>query len=96
MPRYKTRDPRPVNRDPVPDELPNADRPALLVTVPPKPEVKCQRPGCGCTRFDKHNATRPNMTADKMTRRKQCVKCGQWYVMQSEPTEAERARYWKK
>lgn len=94
MPRYKTRDPRPVNRDPAPDELPNAERPAMLVSEPPRPQVKCAR--CGGMKFCNTNNIRPSLACDKMTRRRQCCKCGQWHVMQSEPTEAERARYWKK
>ena len=97
MARYKKRDPKPDTRDPEMDDgaadRPNADKPAVLLVTPAVPEVRCKR--CGGTRFDKCNAVRPNMQADKMTRRRQCVSCGQWHVMQSEPTEQERARYWR-
>jgi hypothetical protein len=51
---------------------------------------------CGGVKFNNNSATRPSLAADKMTRRKQCMQCGQWHVMQSEPTEIERARYWGK
>ena len=98
MPRpYKHRDPKPNARDPqleAAPPLPNADRPAVLMTVPPVPTVHCLR--CKGVRFCNNNATRPSLAADKMTRRKQCIQCGQWHVMQSEPTEIERARYWPK
>jgi hypothetical protein len=70
-----------------PPPLPNA----LLMQV----ELpKCKR--CGGTKFHKCNATRPNLSATQMTRRKQCYQCGQWWVMQSDPTPEERARYWKR
>jgi len=94
---YKTRDPQPMQRDPQLEEaapLPNADRPAVLMAAPTIPAVHCLR--CQGTRFARNSATRPSMAADKMTRRKQCIQCGQWHVMQSEPTEIERARYWVK
>ena len=94
---YKTRDPQTMQRDPVIETappLPNEDRPAVLVQVPTVPTVHCLR--CGGVKFNNNSATRPSLAADKMTRRKQCMQCGQWHVMQSEPTEIERARYWGK
>jgi hypothetical protein len=101
--KYKTRDPQPTTRDPaiecdqpppaeeqpVAPAQPNGDAPALLVIDNP---VTCRR--CGGIRFYRCNATRPNMTSEMMTRRKQCYDCGQWHVIQSPPTRQERARYW--
>jgi hypothetical protein len=98
MSRYSNRDPQPTTRDPI-QELPPPVAPpppapldkALLMRV----ELpKCKR--CGGTKFHKCNATRPSMAATQMTRRKQCYQCGQWWVIQSDPTPDERARYWPK
>ena len=82
-PEVTTRDPQPVERERY------DDKPArLLPVVLPK----CTR--CGGTRFHRNCATRPSMASDKMTRRKQCYECGQWHVMQSDPTPDERRKYW--
>jgi ribosomal protein S27AE len=91
MSRYKTRDPKPQTRDPIRE--PSAPPPlnhALTIEVQ---SIKCSR--CGGGAFNNCNATRPNKTADKMTRKKQCMRCGQWYVFQSQPTIQERAKYWQ-
>ena len=94
---YRTRDPEPAHRDPEPAAAPavepvrNDDRPAVAIEVVPP---TCKR--CGGGKFHRNCATRPSMSADKMTRRKQCMACGQWHVMQSEPTKEERARFWPK
>ena len=95
---YRTRDPEPSFRDPVltpsPSDPPpprNDDRPAVAIEVIPP---TCKR--CGGGKFHRNCATRPSLSADKMTRRKQCVACGQWHVMQSEATKEERARFWPK
>jgi hypothetical protein len=90
--RYKTRDPEPMSRDPEPENAPPTPPPvdhALRMDVEP---VRCQR--CGGTAFNNCHATRPSRAADKMTRRKQCMRCGQWWVQYSEPTDKERAKFW--
>jgi hypothetical protein len=95
MPEERQDDARePAQETPPPPEQPQPPPPlpnALLMQV----ELpKCKR--CGGTKFHKCNATRPNLSATQMTRRKQCYQCGQWWVMQSDPTPEERARYWPK
>jgi hypothetical protein len=88
--KYRTRDPQLITRDPEPQQaIPKPLPRALLIEAKP---ITCTR--CGGGKFYRNNATRPNKTADMMTRRKQCLQCGQWYVVQSEPTQQERAKYW--
>jgi hypothetical protein len=100
MKKHKHRDPQVINRDPIP-EMAREVEPIHTQPIPPPlphalkidvPSVKCKR--CNGTAFNNCNATRPSKAVDKMVRRKQCMRCGQWHVMHSEPTEIERARFW--
>ena len=92
---YRTRDPKPVSRDPVvePGESNAEPLPRLPSVIALRvPLVRCTR--CGHSTMRKGGGTRPNYSTGDMARRWECAHCGQRFCVFSEPTEQELAEHW--